>query len=301
VIDQLRKKINAYEIFNDRYPGFAGFLTIWDEESKPKRFQPNNEYQINVADSGTFIWGLVAVVEVLRNRSDYGALGQQYANYVDMLANNAIFLLCEKDCGRRPVFHKFVIVRNISDIPSKDLYTPVSCFSEEESCYLDGPWTGEHAFYFLYLYANWSGYSDEIKTSLLEGKRSHTRSREFESDLGNITVLEALTNSYDEKVQYLFLPNFDVEVVQRVFLNGERARLLNSTMDATPGLWESPLLPSIRTEKILRMDQYLSPTSASYLFLHNSSRPVAMAWIATMLKGGMQTRIGSRERIRPTG
>lgn len=285
IINQLYKKITKYESFNSQYPGFAGFFTAVNEDFEPDELYSNSSY-MSMSSSGVFAWGLVATFEALSNNGLRDDLRGRYSNYVDMLASNADLFLCEETCGVDPVFYRAVMVIDVYATPSEENYKQLPDCGR--SCYLDTPWLGDDGFYFLYLFANWSS---ETKEALLRRKRNHTRSKEFETDSGSITVLEAGDSNYIEKLSYLLLPYFDVEIVRRVFLNGERARLIYATMNAIPGLSQYPLLPSFYDTDD---DGSLVPMAASYLLLQNTSRQFGLPWVATMLQGAMQTRVGIR-------
>jgi hypothetical protein len=298
VLDQLQKKISVYEDFNRLYPGFGSFLPEGLVVTDSEISMSEDSNFMSMEDNGAFVWGLVAVAEVLRNNrydqtTDFD-LSEKYSAYVEMLAKNAIYMFCD-NCSddKLPVFFDYLQVSNIYAHPAPNNYSPL------EDDFLDKPWHGEDAFFFLYFYANWSGISPEKKKLLWEGKQQWMRSREFESESGNITVLEAEQNLIDETTQFFFLPYFHIDIVRRISLNSERARVHYATMNKMPGLSTSPLLPSHDTSI---ESNVISPLRAKLMFLHNASRPYGISWVATMLQGPqMQTNVGYMQYISVTG
>jgi hypothetical protein len=196
-----------------------------------------------------------------------------------------------------PVFFDGVYVSDICADPSLHNYSP------DDDNVLYTPWFGEHTLFFLYFYANWSGILQEKKDKLWEGKRRWMKSREFETDSGNITVLEGWTNFNNETRHFFYLPYLNIDIVRRISLNSERARLHYATMNKLPGLSTYPQLPShYDPDESSPQTELISPLSALLMFLHNVSRPYGIAWVANMLQAPqMQTNVGYMPEINVTG
>ncbi len=284
VLDQLTKKIDSFERFHLRFPGFGGYFTR--SHNSEGEIWPNDP-QIDSKLNGNFMWGLVAVVEAL-NRSGHTKLQTRYANRLKMMADNAMTLFMRRveDLGDMSDFLLRIHVQNTSLEPSYENYVP------ESKKFMDEPWDEEYPLYFLYLYANWSSIEngDAIKDSIWELKSKNTVALDFESTEGAITLLAGYQNHLFDKLKYLFLPYFDVDLAERVFLNGEKARVHISAMNNIPGLPNYPNLPSTHGGGD---DSLASPMNTAALLMHPQSRAFGIVWLATMLKGDkMQGPLG---------
>jgi hypothetical protein len=69
------------------------------------------------------------------------------------------------------------------------------------------------------------------------------KSAELETPQGPITVQRGVYYAAWERIAYMFLPLFDVPIVERLFINGERARMYFSAMHRYPGLFSSVEAP----------------------------------------------------------
>ena len=107
-----------------------------------------------------------------------------------------------------------------------------------DDCYLDDPYEGELFTVYAYLYANWTGWDDREWLWLRKRAKLQVATLTVPG-YANISTQRGFWFSAHEQWKYLFLPYRDVAVNDRVFVLGEKARLLWSHVQQVPGLYAS--------------------------------------------------------------
>jgi hypothetical protein len=103
-----------------------------------------------------------------------------------------------------------------------------------------GNYDEEMTAYFVYLLADWRLFGGEdARRAFWISRRQFMEEAELATPQGPITVQRGVYYAAWERIGYLFLPFFDVPIVERLFINGERARMYFSAMKQYPGLFSS--------------------------------------------------------------
>ncbi|RSL90311.1 hypothetical protein CEP51_000748 [Fusarium floridanum] len=255
------------------------------------------------------IWAVYACIEALQKHPDakFHKIADGWQDWLDYVASTSadIFYI-----GKGRV----CAVTEIGDqtLPVND---PKQTYKCETETYLDDPYEGELFTYFLQFF---SKLSKADKKKLWEYKRPKLEKTEYsQGAVGPITVRKGFWFSSHEIWNQLELPYYDVDIVRRLFLNGERARTCNSVVTKSPGLYASvnnstdpetdtiigyisPAgIPSIASQK----DQYhdvITPYGVFPVVLFDKG--VGLAWWRNMIVGKkMQNPYGSTESTRVDG
>jgi hypothetical protein len=103
-----------------------------------------------------------------------------------------------------------------------------------------GNYDEEMTAYFVYLVADWKDFGGEdARKAFWQSRRRFMEKAELDTPDGPITVQRGVYYAAWERIGYLFLPFLDVPIVERLFINGERARMYFSAMNNYPGLFSS--------------------------------------------------------------
>ncbi|KAF4975734.1 hypothetical protein FZEAL_7510 [Fusarium zealandicum] len=305
----MKTKLNAYLRFNQTYPGFGGFLPWIKTDVHNIRPQDGWDNRVPGLDNGELLWAVYACIEALQRQSgsEYHKIADAWQVWLDYAASTAaqIFYIGQ---GR---------VCAVTEIANQtlDITHPKQSYSCETATYLDDPYEGELLTYFLQFFGR---LSSKDKRTLWEYKRPKLEKTEYsKGGIGPITVRKGFWFSSHEIWGQLELPYYDVDIVRRVFLNGERARTCSSVVTKSPGLYASvnnstdpetdsiigyisPAgIPSIASQK----DQYhdvITPYGAFPVMLFDKA--VGLAWWRNMVIGKkMQNPYGSTESTRVDG
>jgi len=296
----LTNKMNSYEAWNAKYPGFGGYIP-WIY-IQPSGVTPANGWSNSVPslDNGEWIWGLYAVINVLTGYD----LAARYQNYFDMLAANAYMMFYN---GNGQIRAEAKIL-NVTAQPSPGNYQ-----NNSPGYYLDDPYEGEMFAFFLDLFGKWPDPNEREKVWVY--KRAKLQAVNYTTPEGPITVQRGWWFSAHEQWKYLELPYMDIPINKRVFLNGERARTWNSNLNNIPGLYAS--VSNVTTGG--PVTQYISgcgiqqiafeTVQTTVLITPYGSFPVILAdyptglvWYYNMLMGSrMQGPYGSTESVSTSG
>ncbi|EWG53954.1 hypothetical protein FVEG_12278 [Fusarium verticillioides 7600] len=305
----METKLKTYSQFNQTYPGFGGFLPWIKTDTTTISPQDGWDDRVPGLDNGELIWAVYACIEALQKQSNHKfhkiADGwQTWFNYVASTAPKIFYIGEGKVCA----------VTAIGDqtLPVNDKKQSYKCESET---YLDDPYEGELLTYFFQFFTD---LSKKDKQTLWEYKRAKLEKAEYnKGGVGPITVRKGFWFSSHEIWNQLELPYHDVDIVSRLFKNGERARTCNSVVTKTPGLYASvnnstdpktdeiigyisPAgIPSIASQKDQELD-VITPYGVFPVVLFDKA--VGMAWWRNMIVGKkMQNPYGSTESTRVDG
>jgi len=308
VITLLYRKINTYEKFLSNYPGYGGFMPWVSVDDQG--ISPIPGYwtgRVPGLDNGEMIWGIYAVYNILMSNETYSTnypnLGQRYKNYFDTLASNAIMMF----------YNSNGYISSVTSI--KDIYSqPYPGNYQNDGGYLDDPYEGELLTVFMDLFCQWP--SEQALDQVWINKRNLLQSATFSTPKGDITVQKGWWFSSHEQWKYLMLPYKSVDINNRVFMNGERARTWFSFVNDYPGLFASVTnvslpndnpnyvsatgIQSIAFETVLTND-LMTPYGSFPLFL-TGEPSLGLSWYYNMLLSpAMQNPYGSTESFNPQG
>lgn len=237
ILSTLKTKLKSYELFDNRYPGFGSLLPWFKVEDEGAELLWDWPNRIPSLDNGQLIWALIGLEQVLREKN----IGIDLANTIEAKIKKISKTVI-------PLFYEGNgLVRCVTTI--KDIYENplnVSNYETEGFCYLDDPYEGELMDLFMDMMADWKmfGYPNNEREKIWIAKRPKLRAVKYRSkNFGDILVEEGYWYSAHEKWKYLVLPYLDIPVNRQVFLNGERARLINSVENGIPGLYASVTQP----------------------------------------------------------
>ena len=255
-LQQLRVKVNSYDEFNCRYPGFGGFLPWVHVNDSGLSPQSGWERTVPGLDNGQLIWAVLALTRQLETRwpeqlhtplptsshcagspdwpvlsSPSTTVAQRYRLLITRWRANLMAVFYDGQGRFRDVAH----LRNATDprvIPSQ-YFTDPEC----DDCYLDDPYEGELFTTFAYLYCDWGG---DDRQAIWVRKRAKLAAATLKLTSGEeVTVQRGFWFSAHEQWKYLFLPYRDVPINDRVFVLCEKARLAWSVQQKIPGLYAS--------------------------------------------------------------
>ncbi|KAM5380058.1 hypothetical protein ACJZ2D_003705 [Fusarium nematophilum] len=305
----MQTKLKTYLRFNETYPGFGGHLPWIKTDIQDIKPQDGWDNRVPGLDNGELVWAIYACIEALQQHSNPKFLKvanawQEWLDYVAKTAPKIFYIGNGKVCAVTEIADQTLPIGH-----SKQSY---KC---ETETYLDDPYEGELLTYFLQFFG---GLSNKDKKKLWEYKRAKLEKTEYsKGGVGPITVRKGFWFSSHEIWNQLELPYYDVDIVRRLFLNGERARTCNSVITKSPGLYASvnnstdpetdniigyisPAgIPSIASQK----DQYhdvITPYGAFPVVLFDKGVGLAW-WRNTIIGKKMQNPYGSTESTRVDG
>ncbi|KAK5576401.1 hypothetical protein RB653_007544 [Dictyostelium firmibasis] len=309
VITILYRKINTYNQFNQRYPGFGGFHP-WVSVNDSGLFLLDGwTDQVPGLDNGEMIWGLYAVYNLLTTEQtfieNYPTLGILYEKYFQLLVDNAMMIFYQPSGYISAV----VTINDVYATPTPNNY-------QSPSGLLNDPYEGELLVVFMDLFCQWP--SEEARDQIWINKRELLQSVEFDTTTnGTITVQRGWWFSSHEQWKYLMLPYQEIEINQRVFRNGERARTWFSSINQYPGLFASVTnisepnqnngyVSATGISEIAFQQQLtnalVTPYGSFPLFLIDDQPSLGLSWYYTMLIGpSMQNQFGSTESVNIIG
>lgn len=311
-LDILQKKISSYEKFNEKYPGFGGFLPrflVSNEGMKPTAYESRPEWdwqdRIPGLDNGLLAWSLFFTSHILEKKG-FKKLAKRYHDYWTMLAKNSTPIFFDPKKGEIRAEVKILDVKQ--KIITADNYT-----NNPNVCYLNDPYEGELFVLFMSLFGQWEN-EEQIKRIWNEKKVTKT---EYKTKSGKkITVRWGRWYSSHEMWNFLLLPYRDDQLIKEVFRLGEVARTIYSEENKIPGLFASvnsppgsyPLnveyLSAIGIQSLAQMEiesnNVVTPYASFPVIIANKRK--GLTWYRTMLAGPrMQGPYGSTEAITVDG
>lgn len=327
-LNSLATKINTYDVFNLRLPGFGGFLPwvnvndsgIWPTDSFAS--------SVPALDNGELIWAVTAITHVLRHHYPHVRhtslnipAGINILSVHPMLvsANTTLYerwqsLLDRWTANIMTVFYagqgRFRSVTQIRNCTAP--VTPANYYGDG---YLNDPYEGELFTDYAYLFADWTSSGDD-RELVWQYKRSMLQSTTLHTPRYNFTVQRGFWYSAHEQWKYLYLPYHDSSINRRVFVNGEKARIYHSISRGIAGLYAATNglatsdsqdtgyvsdcgIAEIAFEPVTNVD-IVTPYGAMALLLANLS--VGQAWLTNHLSAMRgQTCFGAAEALNRTG
>lgn len=285
-IDILTKKMTSYERFNQDSPGFGGFIPWFLNLDNGLR--PANDWQNRVPglDSGQWAWSLFLAADVLEQQG-YTELAARYRDYWQMLARNSVMVFFDPPTGKIRVEAK---IHDTKAHPHESNYS-----NNTQNYFLEDPFEGELMVLFMSIFGQWGepGQVEAIwQNKTIEVVDYHTL------DGRTITVRKGHWFSSHEQWNKLVLPYLDIDLIWRVFVNGEKARTWYSAEYGIPGLFasvNSPDAPYIADdylsdlgvpglgEQQVMYKNIVAPYAAFPVII--ARKDVGVAWLQTMITG----------------
>lgn len=136
VVDILERKINSYNDFHRRYPGFGGFLPWFAANGTEMNLLNGWESRVPSLDNSQLIWSIKILIEALR-RKNLNDLAARYQERLDLMTRTMI-----------PVFYDAAkggirCVATIRNLLSESEMTNLDNYDTEGTCLLDDPYEGK--------------------------------------------------------------------------------------------------------------------------------------------------------------
>ncbi|MBP7828663.1 MAG: hypothetical protein KA248_01960 [Kiritimatiellae bacterium] len=299
-LDLLTRKIETYEHFDRRYPGFGGCLP-WFEVA-PDGIVPSDEWGDAVPglDNGQFAWSLRAVTHVLAARG-HPELASRYRAAFDRISDHCVMMFYDPAEGK---------VRAECRVLKPGMPPSFGQYDNPKPGYwLDDPFEGELLLVLMALHGRWP---DPDAAERIWRNRRWER-REYETPEGLVTVGRGFRFSSHEQWKYLVLPYTDVDLARRILANEEKARTWYSRREEIPGLLASANDTSEEGEIRYVSDlgirelaetnvaqDIVTPYAAFPVIL--TDREVGLEWLQVMLDAPrMRGPCGVTEAIRADG
>jgi len=182
--------------------------------------------------------------------------------------------------------------------------------------FLDDPYEGELMTFLMDLYGTWANPFERELLWIYKRKAGKLMAVDYPSSQGLITCQKGWWFSAHEQWKFMILPYTDIELIDRVFVNSERARTRHSADKKIPGLFasindvsnHSILIPdyisaagvqAVAFQQVLRTD-VITPYGSFPGILANQS--IGLVWYHNMLIGPrMQGPYGSTEACNVNG
>ncbi|MDQ7825449.1 MAG: hypothetical protein RDV48_21790 [Candidatus Eremiobacteraeota bacterium] len=222
----LERKMDGYEQFLKKNPGYAGYLPwyICEDEVKPTRDWRN---EFPGLDNGEWLWTLLVAERVLA-RNSYSALAKRYHAYNARIRENVVPIFYDAKAGKVRADIRFTALPGggyaYGHAPGKLLYL-----------------TGEHGVHegmMLIMYVCLFGKG--LPAGAAERIWSDIRMKRIENKYG--TTWEGWYGSSHEEWAYLVLPLRDLHEYRSLFRIREQIRTQNARERGYPGFATSCLL-----------------------------------------------------------
>ncbi|CAF0765002.1 unnamed protein product [Adineta steineri] len=314
IIQILERKIESYNDFHRRYPGFGGFLPWFAANGTAMNLLGGWESKVPGLDNGQLIWSIKILIDVLKNKNLI-SLADKYERRLELMTRTAIPVFYEARRGGLRCESRILNLFNESQMTNPNNY------ETNGDCLLDDPYEGELMTYYMDLYAPWTfyNYTMEERNRLWEYKRARLIRDEYNTGTDapkQVTVQRGFWFSSHEQWKYLYLPYQDIDLQKRLFISGEKVRVHHSARNRIPGLYAS--VASDAKVGTYQVDYYsacgiqqiaFQPVEHTSVITPYASFPVIMAnesiglaWYLNMLQGpAMQNMYGSTEATNVNG
>lgn len=262
----IEAKLDEFDRFNASFPGFGGWLPWVANDGFRVSLLAGWTDRVPALDNGELIWGLVALLQALRQLRAPSRLAVTLAKRIDhriaYLAYTAPIMFYDAPGSG--------YVRAVTKIANVSVFDP-NGFSLEGVQVLDDPYEGELMVDFLCALTSLPSTECDaiwrIKQGLFVPATIFT----------NVTTQQGFWFSAHEQWKLLMLPYTSVDVVRAVFKLGEVARLRFSAQQRFPGLFASCTAP----DGSYSSDQGVPPLAQ--LFTENTIVTPYGAWVALLL------------------
>ena len=147
----LNKKINSYESFNSKYPGYGGFLPWITVDGA--NVEPTYDWKNRVPslDNGELFWAMYGLVEILETKyPDQKVLIKKWNDAINRMATNSVKIFYEVGGLIRTVAAMTDMTRSVD----QNKYTREQATCDfDNPCYLDDPYEGEMFAVMMTLFA----------------------------------------------------------------------------------------------------------------------------------------------------
>ena len=303
----LERKIDSYNDFHRRYPGFGGFLPWFAANGSAMNLLQGWESKVPGLDNGQLLWSIKILIATLKDKRLFN-LADRYQQRLELMTQTAIPIFYEAQRGGLRCEAGIVQMFNESLMINPNNYFTAG------TCLLDDPYEGELMTYFMDLYAPWTLFNYPIneRDRLWAYKRARLVRAEYNTSTtpSQVTVQKGFWFSSHEQWKYFYLPYQDVDLQRRLFINGEKVRVYHSAVnripglyasvasDAKPGTYQVDYWSACGIEQIafqpVEHHSVVTPYASFPVIMANES--VGLAWYLNMLQGpAMQNLYGSTE------
>ena len=224
-VEILTQKLDTYEDFARRKPGFGGFLPWYTVDRK---LEPTRDWsrEIPGLDNGEWLWTMLTAEKALKD-SGHTELAARYAAYNEKLQNNATRVFYDRPAGK---IRGDVVIDNPDD-PNTGYRTNTSPNRSRHLTGVHGMHEGSMLLLYVTLFGK--GLSERESDRVWDG----VGMRRVEHRAG--TTWQGWWGSSHESWAFMFLPLRDMEGYQKLFRVREVIRSQNAVERHYPGLASS--------------------------------------------------------------
>jgi hypothetical protein len=250
-LDRLRRKIDSYASFNERYPGFGGFLPWFQVDGKPgerrmapvfqkgdpDRGTPANDWRKKAPalDNGQLAWSIYHAERTLRSLG-YTELAGKYRAQLNLMRSNVVKMFYDPTRGALRAEAR--ALGSMSKPPKDNEYEN----NKENNYYLEDSAEGMAMVHFADLFGHWNGVAGPGRAALWS--RARREPATFTTEDGKrVTVVKGWRFSSHEDWAFMILPIRDVPIANRLYENAQRVRTTFAAEGELPGLFASATLP----------------------------------------------------------
>ncbi len=231
-LDVLSRKIATYRRFDEKQPGFGGFLPWFKVERGELKPMDGWTDRVPGLDNGQLAWSLYLAEGVLRERG-HVELADAYRRHLDRMADNVVRVFY--DPAGRHFRGEAVLERGGAVRPGKNRY-------RNKGYLIEDAYEGLLLVHFADLMGRWPrGTRAGREAVWREPRRKPARFRTRGG--ADITVVEGHWFSSHEDWGFLVLPYRDLPVADRLFTNAQRVRTQYSARRGLSGLFASTHRP----------------------------------------------------------
>ena len=241
-LDVLGRKIATYRRFDERNPGFGGFLPWFKVAGGELEPMDGWEGRVPGLDNGQLAWSLYLAEGVLREHG-HVELADAYRGQLDRMADNVVRVFY--DPAGRHFRGEAVLERGGAVPPGKNRYA-------NKGYLIEDPYEGLLLVHFADLMGRWRGRTAAGREAVWRDPRR--KPARFRHGGKEITVVEGHWFSSHEDWGFLVLPYRDLPVADRLFQNGQRVRTSYSARRGLSGLFASTHRPVKRDGGQLRYE-----------------------------------------------
>lgn len=272
-LDRLRRKIDSYRDFDERYPGFGGFLPWFRIDGPPgrRKMEPLSDWKdrIPALDNGQLAWSVYHAASALK-AAGYRDLAAKYDAHLKLMSKHVVGMFF--DPVEQTIRAEARIVGPNRKAPNENRYVT----NPDNLYYLNDSSEGLLMVHFADLFGTWApahARSDQSPTRTSAAPSpsttvtAHTDAVKFDDAPSardalwtiprhipatfvtragsRITTERGWRFSSHEEWGYLMLPFRDIPIANALFVNAQRARTAFAADEGRPGLYASTHLPQV--------------------------------------------------------